>query len=261
LAIAATQGYASCRRTIRQGIFVTDIETQLRDAQRAKRIALPEAAAKSILAAYGIAVPRSAIIATPDDAGAAVSELQSPFAAKLISPEASHKSDIGGVKINLASSEAVRVACREIAESAAAHDVAVEGFLVEEMAPPGTEVVIGGIIDDCFGPAVMFGLGGIFVELLEDVAFRLCPIEEIDAREMVDEIRASAVLKGTRGRPPVSEDAIVQALLRLGGKDGLFLAHAGLIREIDVNPLIVSSSGAVAADARIILAERQVSND
>ena len=239
---------------------MADIDAQLREAQRSGRTALPEATAKAVLSAYGIAVPRSTTIAAPDDAGEAIAELQPPFAAKLVSPEATHKSDVGGVRIDLATPQAVQNACREIAESAAAHSIALEGFLVEEMAPPGTEVVIGGIIDDCFGPAIMFGLGGIFVELLEDVSFRLCPIDEIDAREMIGEIRAAALLKGARGRPPVSEDAIVQALLSLGGENGLFLAHAELIREIDINPLIVSSTGAVAADARIILAERQPSD-
>jgi len=239
---------------------VTDFNTQMREAQRSGRTAFPEAASKAVLSAYGIAVPRSVTFTAPDDAGDVIGELQPPFAAKLVAPDATHKSDVGGVRIGLETPQAVQDACREIAESAAAHSVALEGFLVEEMAPPGTEVVIGGIVDDCFGPAIMFGLGGIFIELLEDVSFRLCPIEEIDAREMIGEIRAAAVLKGARGRPPVSEDAIVQALLSLGGANGLFLTHAALIREIDINPLIVSSTGAVAADARIILAERPASD-
>ena len=234
---------------------MTDIGARLREARRSGRTALEESAAKQILAAYGIAVPRSMTIERPDDAAKPFAELRPPLVAKLVSPQAIHKSDIGGVKIGLETEPAVRAACREIAAAAAIQDVAVEGFLVEEMAPPGTEVVIGGMIDPTFGPVIMFGLGGIFVEVLADVSFRICPIEEIDAREMIGDIRAVAVLKGARGRAPVSEDAIVAVLLKLGGTDGLLVSQAELISEVDINPIIVSDSGAVAVDARIILAE------
>ena len=236
---------------------MSDIAAELQESRRSGQTALAEPAAKGILSAYGIAVPRSVTMERPEDAESALAGLRPPLAAKLISLQAIHKSDLGGVKLGLETAQAVMAACREIGQAATEHGAAAEGFLVEEMAPAGTEVVIGGMIDPTFGPTVMFGLGGIFVELLADVSFRICPIEPIDAREMIGDIRAAAVLRGARGRPPVSEEAIVQALLGLGGADGLLMAQEGLIGEVDINPLIVSENGAVAADARIILAEKE----
>jgi acetyl-CoA synthetase (ADP-forming) len=121
------------------------------------------------------------------------------------------------------------------------------------MAPPGQEVVIGALRDPHFGPLVMVGLGGIFVEVLSDVAFRICPITRVDAEEMLDELKGARVLEGARGREPASREAIVDVLLRMGGEAGLLMQHASDISEADINPLIVSSTGAVAVDARIIL--------
>jgi acyl-CoA synthetase (NDP forming) len=121
------------------------------------------------------------------------------------------------------------------------------------MAPPGQEMVIGGLRDPQFGPLVMVGLGGIFVEVLADVSFRICPITRLDAQEMLAELKGAAILKGARGRKAVSQDAIVDALLKVGGENGLLLRHAADIKEADINPLIVSESGAVAVDARFIL--------
>jgi len=129
----------------------------------------------------------------------------------------------------------------------------IDGFLVEEMAPPGQEMVIGGLRDPQFGPLVMVGLGGIFVEVLADVSFRICPITRLDAQEMLAELKGVAILKGARGRKAVSQDAIVDALLKVGGENGLLLQHATDISEADINPLIVSESAAVAVDARFIL--------
>ena len=129
----------------------------------------------------------------------------------------------------------------------------VEGFLVEEMAPAGHEVVVGGLRDPQFGPLVMVGLGGIFVEVLADVAFRICPITRIDAEEMLDELKGAAILRGVRGQKPASREAIIDVLMRMGGEDGLMMKHQADILEADVNPLIVSETGAVAVDARFIL--------
>ena len=114
-------------------------------------------------------------------------------------------------------------------------------------------MVIGGLRDPDFGPLVMFGLGGIFVEVFADVAFRICPITPLDAAEMLSELRGAALLEGARGRPPLSKSAIVEALLRIGGEDGLLLRHAAQIKEADINPSIVSERGAVAVDARFVL--------
>ena len=131
----------------------------------------------------------------------------------------------------------------------------VDGFLVEEMAPPGQEIVVGGVRDPQFGPLVMVGLGGVFVEVLADVSFRICPITRLDAEEMLDELKGAALLKGARGRKPASRAAIVDVLLKVGGEDGLLMRHAADMQEADINPLIVSETGAVAVDARFVLTQ------
>ena len=122
------------------------------------------------------------------------------------------------------------------------------------MAPAGQEMVVGGLRDPEFGPLVMAGLGGIFVEVLADVSFRICPITRLDAEEMLDDLKGAAILKGARGRKPVSREAIIDVLLKVGGEGGLLMQHAADIKEADINPLIVSDTGAVACDARFILA-------
>jgi acyl-CoA synthetase (NDP forming) len=132
----------------------------------------------------------------------------------------------------------------------------IDGFLVEEMAPQGMELVIGGLRDPQFGPLVMVGLGGIFVEVLQDVAFRICPIERIDALEMLEELKGRALLDGARGQPAVSRQALVDVLLKVGGESGLLMTLGDEIAEADLNPVIVSAHGAVAVDARFILAAR-----
>ena len=128
----------------------------------------------------------------------------------------------------------------------------VTGFLIEEMAS-GQEVVIGGMLDARFGPVLMLGLGGVFVEVLRDVVFRICPLERRDAAEMIGELKGSPLLRGARGRAPVSEAALVQAILAVGGEDGLLVRLAHRITELDINPLIVDGERAVACDARMVL--------
>jgi len=217
------------------------------------RGSLDERAGKALLAAYGIAVPQSRVVKDADGVAAALAGLRPPFVVKVMSPEILHKSDAGGVKVNLADVHAVADAIRAMQAAPAIKSARVEGFLVEEMAPRGEEVVVGGIRDPQFGPLVMVGLGGIFVEVLKDVSFRICPITKLDAEEMLDELKGRALLEGARGRAPVSKEAIVDVLLKVGGEDGLLMRHAADIREADINPLIVSAGGAVAVDARFIV--------
>ena len=124
------------------------------------------------------------------------------------------------------------------------------------LSPAGQEIVIGGLRDPNFGPLVMVGLGGIFVEVLRDVSFRICPITRIDAEEMIDDLKGAAILAGARGRKPASRAAIVEALLKVGGEGGLLMTHADDITEADINPLIVSETTAVAVDARFILGKK-----
>ncbi|MGH7053181.1 MAG: acetate--CoA ligase family protein [Stellaceae bacterium] len=224
-------------------------------ARAAGRSALEEPEAKRLLALWGIAVPAGVRIGAAEPVAFRIADLAAPLALKLIAPGILHKSEVGGVALGLAGAEAVEEARRAMLSSPVRAGRPIAGFLVEEMAPRGHELVVGGFCDPRFGPVVMLGLGGVFVEVLEDVAFRLCPLRPEDARAMLGELRGRAALDGARGGLVASAPAIHDALLRLGGDDGLFPLLAGEIAEIDINPLIVSAKGAVAADARIVLAD------
>ena len=222
-------------------------------AKRAGRSALDESAGKQLLALHGIKVPQSRVATGVADVDTVISGLQVPVVVKVMSPDILHKSDAGGVKINLRSAADVKAAIEDMLKAPKIKGARIEGFLIEEMAPAGHELVIGGLRDPQFGPLVMVGLGGIFVEILKDVSFRLCPIARIDAEEMLAELKGAAILKGARGTKPASLDAIIDVLLKVGGENGLLLQHVTDISEADINPLIVSDSAAVAVDARFIL--------
>lgn len=223
-------------------------------ARREGRTALDEQSGKALLSAYGIAVPRSVMVGGADEVNEALVQLNPPYVVKVVSPDILHKSDAGGVKVRLQSATEVQQAIKAMMRQPVIAESRIDGFLVEEMAPAGQEIVIGGLRDADFGPLVMVGLGGIFVEVLADVAFRICPITRLDAEEMLAELKGKAVLEGARGRKPVAKPAIVETLLKIGGEDGLLMRHAADIKEADVNPLIVSDRGAVAVDARFVLA-------
>jgi acyl-CoA synthetase (NDP forming) len=224
-------------------------------ARKQGRSALDERAGKRLLAAFGVAVPKSVLIQGADEASAAVGRLRPPLALKVVSPEILHKSDAGGVQVGLATGLEVEAAVRAMVKRPAIENARIDGFLLEEMAPPGQEIVIGGLRDPQFGPLVMVGLGGILVEVLADVAFRICPVTRLDAEEMLGELKGAALLDGVRGRAPVSRAAIVDALLKIGGEAGLLMTHAADLAEVDINPLIVSAAGAVAVDARFVLTQ------
>jgi len=227
---------------------------QLIAAARAQgRTALDELAGKQLLASFDVAVPKSVVVPDAGAVAGAIAKLKPPFALKVMSPEILHKSDAGGVKIGLKTAAEVEQAIAAMAALPAIKSARVEGYLVEEMAPAGQEIVVGAVRDPDFGPMVMVGLGGIFVEVLADVAFRICPITRLDAEEMLAELKGAAILQGARGRPAVAQDAIIDVLLKVGGENGLLMKHADDFKEADINPLIVSATGAVAVDARFIL--------
>jgi succinyl-CoA synthetase beta subunit len=230
-----------------------DPEKIIADARAGKRAALDEFDGKQLLAAYGVAVPRSVLVQDVNEAAEACRKLTPPLVLKVVSPDLLHKSDVGGVRTGLESRAEVEEAIRAMMKLPEIAGARIDGFLLEEMAPAGLEVVIGGLRDPQFGPLVMAGLGGILVEVLADVSFRICPIARIDAEEMLDELKGAALLRGARGRKPASREAIIDALLRIGGEDGLLLRHAQDIAEADINPLIVSDEAAVAVDARFVL--------
>lgn len=231
-----------------------EVSASIRQARQKQCHTLSEAVAKQILAEYGIAVPRGYVSGTPDEAVAAFAWLQSPVVLKVISPEVVHKSDIGGVQTNLITAEAVHQAATTMTQRVSAHGYQVEGFLIEEMAPSGCELVVGGVIDPRFGPLIMTGMGGIFVEVLKDVAFRFCPITAYDAWEMIHELHAAPILEGIRGQRPVSKEALIEVLLHVGGQHGLLLNLCDDIQELDINPLIVTDTRAIAVDVRFVLA-------
>ncbi|MCZ6646650.1 MAG: acetate--CoA ligase family protein [SAR324 cluster bacterium] len=230
-------------------------------ARAAGRTGLSEQEGKALLAEYGIPVPRSLLV--PGSAGveAGIAGFTPPYVVKVASQDILHKSDVGGVAVGLPDAVAVCAAIEEMARNPAIAGARVDGYLVEEMAAEGREVVIGGLWDVRFGPMVMVGLGGIFIELLQDVSFRLCPISEGEAVEMLEELRGYPLLEGQRGQTGIAVRAIVDALLRIGGERGLLIEQEGAIDELDINPLIVSPKGAVAADARIILSSREARGD
>lgn len=232
-----------------------DYVRALRSARRQGIDALDEPAGKKILEGAGIRVPRSVVVKAGDDirAAAAAAGLQAPLVLKLVAVGVVHKSDVGGVRLNLRTLDELASAAQELQTSLRSRGIEPQGWLVEEMAPHGAEVVVGGTMDPEFGPMVMVGLGGIFVEVLKDVSFRLCPITKADAREMLEELKGAALLKGARGGAAANVDVIVDVLMRVGGEGGLLLRGEGDLAEIDINPLIVSPEAAVAVDARFIL--------
>ena len=178
-------------------------------------------------------------------------EIGYPVVLKIVSPDIIHKSDAGGVMVNLKETKQVQKAYWRILENARVHNSAAKivGVLVEEMASPSTEVIVGAIKDPQFGQTLMFGLGGIFVELLKDVTFRVAPIEEEDARDMITEVRAYPLLKGYRNLPPADTEEIVAIIL----KASKLIMDYPEIKELDLNPVMVYEKGAKIVDARIIL--------
>ncbi|MBI3044063.1 MAG: acetate--CoA ligase family protein [Betaproteobacteria bacterium] len=227
------------------------------EARKQGRAALDEGAGKQLLASFGVVVPKSLVVQDASEVRAAFGRLNPPLVLKVLSPDILHKSEARAVWLGITSGEELATACEEVLASVRAYkkDARIEGFLVEEMAAAGQEIVVGGVRDPQFGPLVMVGLGGIFVEVLADVSFRICPITRQDAEEMLDELKGAALLRGARGRKPVSREAIVDVLLKVGGEGGVLMAHAQDIAEADINPLIVSEHGAVAVDARFVLTQ------
>jgi len=212
---------------------------------------LLEPEAKTVCRDYGIPVTNFRIAENEAEAVDFAKDIGYPLVLKIVSPEIIHKSDVGGVIINLKDSKDVQNAYKQIMDNVQKHkpNAKIIGMLVQEMAPSSTEVIVGSTKDPQFGPAIMFGLGGIFVEVLRDVTFRIAPVTEDEAREMITEVRAYPLLKGYRNTPPADIDAIVQILLNTSR---LVTDHEE-IKELDLNPIMVYEKGAKTVDARIIL--------
>ena len=222
-------------------------------AHAEKRTVLTEIEAKEILEEAGINCTTTKLATSKEQAVELSETLGFPVVLKISSVDITHKSDMGGVKVNLKSREAVEAAFDDILAAASSKhpEAVVEGVSVQPMAGAGIEVIMGMTLDPSFGPVVMFGIGGVFVELLEDVAFRIVPFDKNDASEMIAEIKGKKLLDGYRGQDPADIPYLEGMLLKLSD----FLDRTPGIAEIDMNPVFAYREGAVVVDARIILAE------
>jgi len=210
--------------------------------------------AKRILSEYGIAVTQEELATTREQALAVAKRIGYPVAIKVQSPDISHKTEARAVRLNIGSDRELALAFEEVLSNARAYrkDASIEGVLIQEMVTDGLEAILGVTNDPLFGPAVMFGLGGIFAEVLKDVSFRLAPVTPSVAREMIEEIAGYPVLAGARGRPRADVDALVDAIVRLSA---LAVDLKDRVAELDINPLFVFAEGrgVKAADALIKL--------
>jgi succinyl-CoA synthetase beta subunit len=227
------------------------LERLLSAARGSGRTRLTEPEAKSIVAMAGIDVPKMQVATNVSDALAAARDFGFPVVLKIVSPDLPHKSDAGGVRLGIDSADALEHAYVRMLEDvrSAVPEARIDGVLVEPQLQ-GLEVVIGATTDPLFGPVMVFGLGGVSVEVVGDVAFRLAPLDRRDAGAMLQEIRGAALLNGFRGAPSVNKDAIVAALMALSD---LMTSCSNALREIEVNPMLVTADGAVAVDAAAVM--------
>jgi len=212
---------------------------------------LLEYEAKAVCQEYGIPVTKVKISKNAKEAAELSAQIGYPVVLKIISPDVLHKFDVGGVILDVNSKEEAKSAYNKIVENVKKHkpNAQIDGILIQEMAPSSTEVIVGCIKDPQFGPTLMFGFGGTFVEVMKDVSFRIAPIYETDAREMMTEVKAYPILQGCRGQPPADIEALTKILLNVSK----LVMDYPEIRELDLNPIMVYEKGAKTVDARIIL--------
>lgn len=226
-------------------------EAIIRRAAAEGRTSLFEHEAKQLLALHDVDVFENQLAATVDEAVELASRIAGPVALKIVSPDILHKSDAGGVMLNLSSRKAVRRAFNDIMANARhfSKSADIRGVIVSPMVEPGIEVIIGTKIDDQFGPVIMFGMGGILVEVLKDVAFRVLPISPFTAAKMINEIRSAPLLDGYRGQPASDKKALKKLLLKCSE----LIESYPEIEEMDLNPVILHPQGTSIVDARILL--------
>ena len=222
------------------------------------RTKLLEHEALALAEYYGIPVARYGIALSEDDVEKVIKSVGFPAVAKVVSPDISHKSDVGGVILGIKDVESALKAYKQIMENVKKNvpNARVTGVLYQKMAEPGyIEVIVGATRDPTFGPVIMFGLGGIFVEVLKDVSFRVAPLEPEDAEEMIKEIKTHKILEGYRGMPPRDVESIKDILMKVSK----LMLEVDEIQDIDLNPIMLyeKGKGAVAVDVRVILKERK----
>jgi acyl-CoA synthetase (NDP forming) len=205
---------------------------------------------REVFMALGVPMNKSALAADRDEARKAASGIGYPVVMKIVSPDIVHKTEVGGVKVGLTDEPEVGRAHDAMMASVKAKrpDARVKGVVIEEMVK-GTELIIGSSCDAQFGRMLMFGMGGVFVEIYKDVSFRLVPISAFDAHEMIEEIRGKAIFEGARGFPKADKDGLAKILVDISSGIGRYPD----IEELDINPLMVTEKGLVAVDARVIL--------
>ena len=229
------------------------VQQMIDNARKEGRSLLTEIEAKELLKQSGINVVETKLAASKEEAVSMSKQMGFPVALKITSPDVVHKTDAGGVKLNLEDAVAVGMAYDCTLKSIISQylNANIQGVAVQKMARPGVEVIIGMSKDPQFGPVIMFGLGGILVEILKDVSFRIVPLEKRDAREMVHEIKGYPVLEGYRGQEAVDIDNLENMILQVSE----FVEKNPQISELDLNPVFAYSDGAIAVDARIIISE------
>jgi acetate---CoA ligase (ADP-forming) len=262
-AMAALREYATMRQ-----IVASDVEPCMdgkrdaalkiiNDARADGRDALTEVEAKDLFGLYGLPITITKLSRTEDDAVRLAKEIGFPIVMKIVSPDILHKSDAGGVKVNIKDENGVREAFKIILANAKAYkaDADIHGVAIQEMAPWGTEVILGSVNDPTFGPTMMFGLGGIFVEVLKDVTFRVTPVSTNQAMRMFSEIRGAPILAGVRGEAPRDKQVLSEIICDYSN---MILELADEISESDANPVLVyeEGKGAKVADARVILKKK-----
>lgn len=221
-----------------------------------KRALLNEIESKRLLAEAGVAVTRTELARSAAEAAAAAERLGLPVALKIVSPDIVHKSDVDGVRLGVPSPPAAAAAFDDLMQTVRLRrpDARLDGVAVQPMAPPGgVEVIIGVSVDPQFGHIIMCGLGGVLVEVLHDVAFRLIPLRPRDARQMLTELRGLPLLRGVRGRPGVNLQAVEELLLRVSD----LVARRPEIRELDLNPVLAYPDRVIAVDARALIEVEQ----
>lgn len=262
-AMAALREYAEMRSMMAED-GSTDVKVDrekalkiIADARADGRDSLTEIEAKQVFAAYNLPVTTTLLSKTEDEAVKLAKEVGFPVVMKIVSPDILHKSDAGGVKVNIKDEAGVRDAYQTILKNAKAYkaEANIHGIAIQEMAPWGTEVILGSVNDGTFGPTMMFGLGGIFVEVLKDVTFRVAPVTKGQAERMLGEIRGAPILAGVRGEAPRDKKAMAE-VVTLYSK--MIVDLASEISETDANPVLVyeEGKGVKVVDARVILKKK-----
>ncbi|MBI5892075.1 MAG: acetate--CoA ligase family protein [Deltaproteobacteria bacterium] len=229
-----------------------NIEITIKNALSAGRKSLLEPEALELLKAFEIPAPEYIVVKDADEAVSAANKIGCPVVLKVVSQDILHKTEAGGVRTGLKNAQEVLDSFNEMLFEISDHypTASIEGFLIEKEAQNGVEVIVGAIRDPVFDISLMFGIGGVMVELMKDVSFRIAPVTKEECATMMKEIKAYPMLTGYRGSPPVNLDKIADCLIKVGS----IMKEISDIKEIEINPLIAYPDKVVAVDARVVLA-------